>query len=71
MASAEAIRSGEGRLRTAAPVVRVASLGKRYVPDGPPALCDVTFDVHEGEFLSRGRTVGLRQDDAPARPLPA
>ena len=39
MASAEAIRSGEGRLRTAAPVVRVASLGKRYAADGPPALC--------------------------------
>ena len=56
MASAEAVGSGEGRLRTAAPVVRVESLGKRYASDGPPALCDVTFDVHEGEFLT---VVGL------------
>ena len=52
MASAEAIGSGAGRLRTVAPIVRVASLSKRHVPDGPPALCDVTFDVHEGEFLT-------------------
>jgi NitT/TauT family transport system ATP-binding protein len=52
MASADAIRSGEGRLQTAAPVVRVTALGKRYVRDAAPALCDVTFDVHEGEFLT-------------------
>jgi NitT/TauT family transport system ATP-binding protein len=52
MASAKAICSGEGRLRTPAPVVSVASLGFRYVRDGPPALWDVTFDVREGEFLT-------------------
>ena len=74
MASAEAIGSGEGRLRTAAPVVRVASLGKRYVRDGPPALCDVTFDVHEGEFLTVvgpsgcGKTTLLRALSGLLRP---
>ena len=52
MSRAEAIRSGDGRLPTAAPAVRVESLGKRYLADGPPALCDVTFDVGEGEFLT-------------------
>jgi NitT/TauT family transport system ATP-binding protein len=52
MASAETGRSGEDRLWTGAPVVRVASLGKRYVRGGTPAVCDVTFDVHEGEFLT-------------------
>src|SRR5215204_598085 len=51
MASAEASRSTAGGVRTEAPVVRVASLGKRYLRDGPPALCDVSFDVHEGEFV--------------------
>ncbi len=51
MASAESTRSGEGGLRMTAPVVRVGSLRKRYAPDGPSALCDVTFDVHEGEFV--------------------
>ena len=52
MASADAIRSGEGGVRTAAPLVRVTSLAKRYARDGAPALCDVAFDVHEGEFLT-------------------
>jgi NitT/TauT family transport system ATP-binding protein len=52
MASADAIRSGEGRVRTEAPLVRVTSLAKHYARDGAPALCDVTFDVHEGEFLA-------------------
>jgi ABC-type nitrate/sulfonate/bicarbonate transport system ATPase subunit len=74
MASAKAIRSGEGRLPTAAAVVRVASLGKRYVPDGPPALCDVSFDVHEGEFLTVvgpsgcGKTTLLRVLSGLTRP---
>ena len=39
-------------MRPEAPLVRVTSLGKRYARDGAPALCDVTFDVHEGEFLT-------------------
>jgi NitT/TauT family transport system ATP-binding protein len=52
MTSVRATRSGQGQLSTAAPVVRVASLGKRYVRDGPPALYNVTFDVHGGEFLA-------------------
>jgi NitT/TauT family transport system ATP-binding protein len=51
MARAEFIRSGEGRPRTTAPVVRVASLCKRYGRDAALALCDVSFDVHEGEFV--------------------
>ena len=74
MASAEPIRSGEGGLQTAAPVVRVASLGKRYVPDGAPALCDVTFDVHEGEFVcvvgpsGCGKTTLLRVLSGLTRP---
>jgi NitT/TauT family transport system ATP-binding protein len=52
VASAKAIRPGEDGLRTAAPVLRVASVGKRYVRDGPLAVCDMTFDVSEGEFLA-------------------
>jgi NitT/TauT family transport system ATP-binding protein len=74
MASAESIRSGKGPLRTAAPAVRVASLGKRYVPDGPPALRDVTFDVLEGEFLcvvgpsGCGKTTLLRVLSGLTRP---
>jgi NitT/TauT family transport system ATP-binding protein len=74
MASAESIRSGKGTSQTAAPVVRVASLGKRYVPDGPPALCDLTFDVHEGEFLcvvgpsGCGKTTLLRVLSGLTRP---
>jgi NitT/TauT family transport system ATP-binding protein len=74
MASAKATRPGEGRPRSAAPVVRVASLGKRYVGDGPPALCDVTFDVHEGEFLTVvgpsgcGKTTLLRMLSGLIRP---
>ena len=39
-------------MRTEAPLVRVTSLAKHYARDGAPALCDVTFDVHEGEFLA-------------------
>jgi NitT/TauT family transport system ATP-binding protein len=72
MASADAIRSGDDRLRTAAPLVRVASLVKRY--DGPPALCDVTFDVHVGEFLTVvgpsgcGKTTLLRVLSGLTRP---
>jgi NitT/TauT family transport system ATP-binding protein len=74
MASAEPIRSGEGGLQTAAPVVRVASLGKRYAADGPPALCDVTFDVGQGEFLTLvgpsgcGKTTLLRVLSGLIRP---
>jgi NitT/TauT family transport system ATP-binding protein len=52
MASAKPLDSREGRPPTATPILRVASLGKRYVRDGPPALSDVTFDVYEGEFLA-------------------
>jgi NitT/TauT family transport system ATP-binding protein len=66
MANPDAIRSGEGRVLRAAPVVRVASVVKRYLTDGPPALCDVTFDVRQGEFLTMvgpsgcGKTTLLR-----------
>ena len=33
-------------------ILRIAGLGKRYTPDGPPVLVDVTFDVAEGELLA-------------------
>jgi NitT/TauT family transport system ATP-binding protein len=52
MASTEAIRPGEQPLPPRPSVLRVASLGKHYAPEGPPALRDVTFDVGEGEFLA-------------------
>jgi len=34
------------------PVLRVAGLGKRYAPDAPLVLEDVTFDVAVGELLA-------------------
>ena len=74
MASAEAIGTGEGRLPRAVPVVRAAAVGKRYVQDGPPALFDVTFDVHEGEFVcvvgpsGCGKTTLLRVLSGLVRP---
>jgi len=34
------------------PILRVEQLGKRYSPDGPPALQGVTFDLYEGELLA-------------------
>ena len=36
----------------AEPVLRVSGLGKRYSPQGPAALTDVTFDVADGELLA-------------------
>ena len=65
---------GRGRAADGSARVRVASLGKRYVPDGPPALCDVTFDVHEGEFVcvvgpsGCGKTTLLRVLSGLTRP---
>ncbi|MBA2357126.1 MAG: ABC transporter ATP-binding protein [Actinobacteria bacterium] len=35
-----------------AETLRVRRLGKRYSPEGPAVLSDVTFDVREGELLS-------------------
>ena len=36
----------------ATPVLRVSGLTKRYFPDGPAALADITFDVAAGELLA-------------------
>ncbi len=33
-------------------VLRVSRLVKRFADDGPPALCDVSFDVSKGELLA-------------------
>ena len=42
-----------GSARSETPVLlRVANVGKRHAPDGPPALAGVTFDVREGELVS-------------------
>jgi NitT/TauT family transport system ATP-binding protein len=34
------------------PVLRAAGIGKRYAPDAPLVLADVTFDIEEGELLA-------------------
>ena len=39
-------RDGDGA------ILRIDGLGKRYVPNGPPVLDGVTFDVAEGELLT-------------------
>jgi NitT/TauT family transport system ATP-binding protein len=36
----------------AVPVLRVSQLGKRYSPDGSPALADISFDVAQGELVA-------------------
>jgi NitT/TauT family transport system ATP-binding protein len=33
-------------------LLRAKQLGKRYTPEGAPALSNVSFDLHEGELLS-------------------
>jgi ABC-type phosphate/phosphonate transport system ATPase subunit len=34
------------------PLVEVRNLVKRYTPDGPNAVDDVSFDIHAGEMFS-------------------
>jgi NitT/TauT family transport system ATP-binding protein len=48
---ADAAERRDASASTGWPVLRVSGLGKRYSPDGPAALADVTFDVAEGELL--------------------